>query len=125
MLLKHFFVEKIAHSSYLLGGSQTCAIIDPQRDVDIYIDKARELDLRITHIFETHLHADFISGHMELSHRTGATIYAPKQGNCTFDHKAVREDDLIQLEHIEIRVIETPGHTPEHISYVVTDTTRG
>lgn len=125
MLLKHFFVEKIAHSSYLLGGTQQCAIIDPQRDVDIYIDKARELDLRITHILETHLHADFISGHMELAHRTGATIYAPKQGNCTFAHNGVKEDELIQLEHIEIRVIETPGHTPEHISYVVTDTTRG
>ncbi len=125
MLLKHFFVDKIAHSSYLLGGAKSCAIIDPQRDVDIYIDTARNLDLDITLILETHLHADFVSGHMELADRTGATIYAPKAGNCTFHHQGLSEGDTIQLEKIEITIYETPGHTPEHISYVVSDITRG
>lgn len=125
MLLKHFYVEKIAHSSYLLGGTQKCAIIDPERDIEAYIETARDLDLDITHIFETHLHADFISGHMELAEKTGATIFAPKVGNCKFDHKAISEGDKINLENMEINILETPGHTPEHICYVVIDKSRG
>ncbi|MDD4898299.1 MAG: MBL fold metallo-hydrolase [Methanocellales archaeon] len=125
MLLKHFFAEKIAHSSYLLGGSNSCAIVDPQRDVDLYINTARDLDLDITHIFETHLHADFISGHLDLAEITGATIYAPKEGKCKFDHESLSEGDTITLEEMKIDVLETPGHTPEHISYIVTDKSRG
>ena len=125
MLLKHFFVEKIAHSSYLLGGTQSCAIVDPERDVDIYIDTARNLDLDVTHILETHLHADFVSGHMELAEKTGATIYAPKSGNCKFDHEAISEGDEINLENMKINILETPGHTPEHICYNVVDKSRG
>jgi len=89
MLLKHFFTGKIAHSSYILAGKESCAVIDPQRDVDLYIDEARALGVTITHILETHLHADFISGHMDLARRTGATIYAPKSAQCAFDHVAV------------------------------------
>jgi len=125
MLLKHFFIEKIAHSSYLLGGAKSCAIIDPQRDISIYIDTARDLDLDISYILETHLHADFVSGHLDLADRTGATVYAPKKGNCSFNHKALSEGDIIQLEKMQINIIETPGHTPEHISYIIIDTTRG
>ena len=75
MLLKHFFLEKIAHSSYILAGKETCAVIDPRRDVDIYINEARALGVAITHIILTHLHADFISGHMDLAKSTGAKIY--------------------------------------------------
>jgi len=82
MLLKHFFTGKIAHSSYILAGKESCAVIDPRRDVDLYIDEARALGVTITHILETHLHADFISGHMDLARRTGATIYAPKSAQC-------------------------------------------
>ncbi len=125
MLLKHFFVEKIAHSSYILAGRETCAVVDPQRDVDVYIDAARDLGVVITHILETHLHADFISGHMDLAQKTGATIYAPKSGACTFDHVALVEGDVIEIESMRLEVLETPGHTPEHICYVVTDTARG
>ena len=124
MLLKHFFVPKLAHSSYLLAGDRTCAIVDPRRDVQIYLDAAEELDLKITHILETHLHADFISGHMDLAELTGADIYAPASADCAFPHKALSEGDTFRLEDMTIRVIETPGHTPEHISYVVTDTSR-
>ena len=80
MLLKHFFVPKIAHSSYMLAGDRTCAIIDPRRDVQIYLDAAKSLDMKITHVIETHLHADFISGHIDLARATGATIYAPRAG---------------------------------------------
>lgn len=125
MLLQHFFTRKIAHSSYLLAGSDTCAIIDPRRDVDIYIEAARAQGVRITHILETHLHADFVSGHMDLAARTGATIYAPASARCAFDHVGLAEGDTVQIEHMRLDVLETPGHTPEHISCVVTDTTRG
>ncbi|MDA3837983.1 MAG: MBL fold metallo-hydrolase [Candidatus Delongbacteria bacterium] len=125
MLLKHYFISKIAHSSYILAGKDTCAVIDPRRDVDFYIEEARALGVTITHILETHLHADFISGHMDLAKRTGAKIYAPKSGKCTFDHVAVSEGDKITLEDMELQVLETPGHTPEHVSYVVVDKSRG
>ena len=125
MLLKHYFIGKIAHSSYILAGKESCAVIDPRRDVEFYIDEARQLGVNITHILETHLHADFISGHMDLARRTGATIYAPASGECAFDHQALKEGDVIRLEDMELRVIETPGHTPEHIAYVVSDHSRG
>lgn len=125
MLLKHFFVEKIAHSSYLLAGQKTCAIIDPQRDVDIYLHAARGLGVTITHILQTHLHADFISGHMDLASQTGAKIYAPRSAGFDFDHVPLSEGDTVLIEKIRLDVLETPGHTPEHTCYVVTDTTRG
>ena len=125
MLLKHFFVPKIAHSSYLLAGRKTCAVIDPQRDVDVYIHAARDLGVRITHVIETHLHADFISGHLELASRTGAIIVAPRSADCGFEHRAVAEGDTIELENMRLTVWETPGHTPEHVSYVVSDQNRG
>jgi hydroxyacylglutathione hydrolase len=125
MLLLPFFTEKIAHSSYILAGRKTCAVIDPRRDAGVYIDEAHARDLRITHILETHLHADFISGHMELADQTGAEICAPASGNCSFPHTPVEEGDLIQLEDMNLTVMETPGHTPEHVCYVVSDTSRG
>ena len=125
MLLKHFFVSKIAHSSYILAGKGTCAVIDPQRDVDLYIDAARELGVTITHILETHLHADFVSGHMDLAGRTGAKIYVPQSAECAFDHVALAEGDTVVLEDMRLDVLETPGHTPEHVCYVLTDTARG
>lgn len=124
MLLKHFFVSKIAHSSYILAGKNSCAVIDPQRDVDIYITQARALGVNITHILQTHLHADFVSGHMDLAQKTGAKIYVAKSAQCTFDHIPVAEGDTIELEDIVLEVLETPGHTPEHISYVVIDKSR-
>jgi glyoxylase-like metal-dependent hydrolase (beta-lactamase superfamily II)/rhodanese-related sulfurtransferase len=125
MLLKHYFLGKIAHSSYILAGKQTCAVIDPRRDVDIYINEARELGVTISHILETHLHADFVSGHMDLAAKTGARIYAPKSGNCKFEHVAVSEGDTIKIDDMRLDVLETPGHTPEHVVYVVTDKSRG
>ncbi|MDP3451948.1 MAG: rhodanese-like domain-containing protein [Bacteroidales bacterium] len=125
MLIKHFFINKIAHSSYILAGSDVCAVIDPQRDTDVYIKEARSLGVEITHILQTHLHADFVSGHMDLSKKTGAKIYVAKSAKCTFDHVAVSQGDTIEIEDILITVLETPGHTPEHLCFVVTDTTRG
>jgi hydroxyacylglutathione hydrolase len=125
MVVHQFFVKGIAHSSYLVGGDASCAIVDPRRDVQIYVDAARELGFKITHILETHLHADFISGHMDLARMTGARIYAPRSARCRFDHVPLAEGDSFRLENMRFAVLETPGHTPEHISYVVTDRSRG
>ena len=125
MFVQQFFVKGLAHSSYLLGGASTCAIIDPRRDIEIYLQAAADMGMKITHILETHLHADFISGHLDLAEATGAVIYAPKSAKCQFKHKAVKEGDTFKIEDMQIKVIETPGHTPEHISYIVTDTSRG
>lgn len=125
MLIKHIFTDKIAHSSYMIIGSRSCAVIDPQRDVDIYIEEARRRGVKITMIILTHLHADFVSGHIDLADRSGADIYAPLAAECTFQHKPVSEGDIIKLEDMRLEVIETPGHTPEHVSYTVTDLSRG
>lgn len=125
MIIKHYFVKKIAHSSYMLLGKKSAIVIDPSRDVDQYISEAEGYGVKITHILETHLHADFISGHMELAEKTGAKIYAPEKGKCAFDHTSLRENDEFMVEDLKISVIETPGHTPEHISYVMSDTARG
>ncbi len=124
MLLKHFFLGKIAHSSYILAGKNTCAVIDPQRDVDFYINEARALGVDITHIMQTHLHADFVSGHMDLAKKTGAKIYVAKSAGCTFDHVALVEGDTVELEDMVLEVLETPGHTPKQLSYVVIDQSR-
>ena len=125
MLIQQFFVKGLAHSSYLLGGESSCAIIDPRRDVDIYIGAAKALDLKITHILETHLHADFISGHMDLADKTGAAIYVPGAGNCRFEHVGIAEGDTFRIDDMRISVLDVAGHTPEHVAYVVTDLERG
>jgi glyoxylase-like metal-dependent hydrolase (beta-lactamase superfamily II)/rhodanese-related sulfurtransferase len=125
MLVQSFFVNGLSHLSYILGGSKTCAVIDPRRDTQIYLDTAKAMGVRITHILETHLHADFISGHLDLAEKTGAKIHAPKAGKCQFEHVALSEGDKIEIEDMELKILETPGHTPEHIVYTVTDHSRG
>ncbi len=125
MLLRHIFTPKIAHSSYMLLGKASCAVVDPRRDVSVYVREATRLGVRITHVLETHLHADFVSGHMELAAATGAAVCAPASANCDFDHVPLREGDVVELKDMRLEVVETPGHTPEHICYVVTDTSRG
>jgi len=125
MYIEQFYVPKIAHSSYLLGGKENCAIVDPRRDVDIYIETAKRMGFKITHILETHLHADFVSGHLELAEKTGAKIYAPASADCLFEHQPLKEGDEFKIDDVAIRVIETSGHTPEHLSYIVVDESRG
>lgn len=125
MFVQSFFVPGLAHLSYLLGGKNTCAIVDPQRDVEAYLSVAKGMGMRITHILETHLHADFVSGHMDLAARTGAEIIAPLAGKCSFPHRPVADGDEFQIEDMAVRVLDTPGHTPEHVTYAVTDRSRG
>ncbi len=124
MLIQQFFVGGLAHCSYLLGGAETCAVIDPRRDVRVYLEAIKSQGLRLTHILQTHLHADFVSGHLELAARTGAEIYAPRSASCTFPHRAVAEGDVFAVDDMEVRVLETPGHTPEHVVYAVADVAR-
>jgi glyoxylase-like metal-dependent hydrolase (beta-lactamase superfamily II) len=125
VFVKQFYVDGIAHTSYLLGGKDTCAIVDPKRDVEDYLATAKQMGMRITHILETHLHADFVSGHLDLAKITGAKIYAPKAGNCKYDHVAVGDGSSFGFEDIHVRVIDTPGHTPDCMCYIVTDKSRG
>lgn len=125
MFIQQFFIPGIAHSSYLIGAGSTCAIVDPARDVGRYLDAARDLNLTITHVLETHLHADFVSGHMDLADITGAGIYAPESGNCEFEHVPVSDSTQFEIEDILFEVRDTPGHTPDGVTYVISDRSRG
>jgi len=122
MYFKQFYLACLAHASYLIGSEGEAAIIDPQRDVDEYIKEAGAHGFKIKYIIETHLHADFVSGHRELSARTGAEIVFSETAGAAFPHRAVKEDDEIKLGKVMLRIIETPGHTPESICILVTDT---
>jgi hydroxyacylglutathione hydrolase len=121
MFFKQFYLGCLAQASYMIGSDGEAAVVDPRRDVDIYLEEARAQGLTIRHVIETHLHADFVSGHHELAQRTGAKIYFGAEAGAAFAHVPVREGDRIRLGKVELRVLETPGHTPESISLVVTD----
>ncbi len=119
--VEQFFLGCLAHASYLVGSEGVAAVIDPQRDVDIYIDAAKRKGLRIEHIIETHLHADFVSGHRELAERTGARIYLGDGSGATFPHMAVKDGDSIHFGNCRFDFMQTPGHTMESVSIAVTD----
>jgi glyoxylase-like metal-dependent hydrolase (beta-lactamase superfamily II)/rhodanese-related sulfurtransferase len=125
MIFEQFYLGCLAHASYLIGSDGVAAVVDPQRDVGIYIDAARQRGLRIAHIIETHLHADFVSGHHELAALTGAAIYLGEGSGATFPHHPVRDGDEISFGQIRLRFLQTPGHTLESVSVVVTDLERG
>lgn len=125
MFFEQFYLGCLAHASYLIGSEGVAAVIDPQRDVGIYIDTAAQLGLRIGHIIETHLHADFVSGHQELAQRTGATIYLGDGSGATFPHRAVRDGDTVDVGKCRLRFLQTPGHTLESVSIVVADLESG
>jgi hydroxyacylglutathione hydrolase len=121
MYFKQFYLACLAHASYLIGSEGEAAVVDPQRDVDEYITEAEAQELTIKYIIETHLHADFVSGHQELAARTGATIIFGAQANAAFAHRAVKEGDELLLGKLILRFMETPGHTPEGICVLVID----
>jgi hydroxyacylglutathione hydrolase len=121
VLVEHFFLGCLAHASYLVGSEGVAAVIDPQRDVDIYLDAAGQKDLKIEHIIETHLHADFVSGHHELAERTGARIYLGGGSGATFPHTAVEDGDSLQFGQCRFDFLTTPGHTVESICIAMSD----
>jgi len=121
MYFEQFYLGCLAHASYLLASEGEAVVVDPQRDVEIYLEAAKKQNVRILHIFETHLHADFVSGHKELAELTGATIYVGKAAGATYPHVDVQDGFELRVGKMRIRAQETPGHTPESICLIVTD----
>ena len=129
MFVKRFFEPSIAQASYLLGcqANGEAIVIDANRDVDQYLDAATQEGLRITHVTETHIHADYVSGSRELAQKTGATLYLSDEGDADWKYAFINEGrplhhgDHLQIGNIRIDVLHTPGHTPEHLSFLVTD----
>jgi hydroxyacylglutathione hydrolase len=120
-MFKQFYLPCLAQASYLIASNGEAAIVDPRRDVDEYIDFAREHGLTIRYVIETHLHADFVSGHRELAERTGAEIVFGARAAATLPHRAVADGDVLHVGEIELRAIETPGHTPESVSWLIVE----
>ena len=121
MYFKQFYLGCLAQASYLIGDGGEAAVVDPRRDVDEYLEEAEAHGLKIRHVIETHLHADFVSGHRELAARTGARIYFGAKAGARFDHVPVKEGDEIRMGNVVLRFLETPGHTPESVSVLVVD----
>jgi hydroxyacylglutathione hydrolase len=121
MEFQQFYLGCLAHASYLIGSEGEAAVVDPRRDVDEYVVEADRRRLRIRWVVETHLHADFVSGHRELAERTGATIVFGEKAGVPFPHRAVKDGDEIRLGKVVLRFLETPGHTPESVSVLVID----
>ena len=126
MFLQQFYVECLGHYSYLIGSTEAgvAFVVDPKRDIDDYLHTAQDLGLRITHILETHLHNDYVSGSRELAAASGAVIGHSAAAELRYDHQPLRDDDRLHFGELEVRVLETPGHTPEHLCYLVYDTKR-
>ncbi len=115
MFFKQFYLGCLAHASYLIGSKGEAAVVDPQRDVAQYIEEADKNGLKIKYIFETHVHADFVSGHKELAELTGASILCSDKAYAGFDHRPVVDGSVIELGDLTIKVLATPGHTPDSI----------
>lgn len=127
MFFEHIYDNSLAQGSYLIGCQATgeAIVVDAKRDVDTYIELVRKNKLRITHITETHIHADFLSGSRELAALTGATLYLSDEGGedwqYQFSHVGLKDGDVINVGNLTLTVLHTPGHTPESISFIVTD----
>jgi glyoxylase-like metal-dependent hydrolase (beta-lactamase superfamily II)/rhodanese-related sulfurtransferase len=123
MVLEQHYLGCLAHASYLVADEDAgvAAVVDPQRDIDRYLESADRLGCRIAHVFLTHLHADFIAGHLELRQRTGATIHLGAQANAAYPFAGMADGDGIMLGRVRLQVLETPGHSPESISILVFD----
>lgn len=121
MYLKQFYLGCLSHGSYLIGSNGEGAVIDPQRDIEQYIQEAEKEGLSIKYIIETHLHADFVSGHRELAAKTGAPIVFSHKAGAAFPHIAVVDGDILKLGTVDLSIIETPGHTPESICILAKD----
>ena len=128
MIVKRLFEPLIAQNSYLIGcaAAGEAIVIDPNRDVQQYLDAAEAAKLRITHVTETHIHADFVSGARELARRTGATLCLSDEGDAHWKYqyahdRKIKHGDRMTIGNVAIDVLHTPGHTPEHLSFLITD----
>ena len=121
--IEPFVDTGLGNSAYLIGSHDTKQgiLIDPLRDVDQYLHAASERGIRVTHVLDTHLHADFVSGNREIAHQTGAVIGASAEAKVGFDHQPLTEESVIDLGAFQVRVMTTPGHTPEHISFLLVE----
>lgn len=123
MIFKQFYLPCLAHASYLIGDEQTgtAAVVDPQRDTDQYIALAAEHALKIKHVFLTHFHADFVAGHLELRDRVGAKIYLGAPAKAKYAFTPLHDGEILEFGRVRLKILETPGHTPESISILVYD----
>src|SRR5882724_9887925 len=123
MIFKQFYLGCLAHASYLIGdeATGTAAVVDPQRDTDQYIAFAAEHKLKIKHVLLTHLHADFVAGHLELRDRVGAAIYLGAAAKAGYAFSPLADGDMLEFGQVRLKILETPGHTPESISILVYD----
>src|SRR5579862_1988567 len=123
MILKQFYLPCLAHASYLIGDEETgtAAVVDPQRDTEQYLAFAGEHALKIKHVILTHLHADFVAGHLELRELAGATIYLGAAAKASYAFTPLHDSDTIEFGRVRLKALETPGHTPESISILVYD----
>jgi hydroxyacylglutathione hydrolase len=126
VILKQFYLNCLAHASYLIGDKQTgnAVVVDPQRDIERYLEFAAAHKLRIQHVILTHLHADFIAGHLELRDRVGATIYLGAKAKAEYRFTPLADGTTIEFGRVRLKALETPGHTPESISILVYDLDR-
>lgn len=128
MFFQHVYDKTLAQASYFIGCQKAgvAAVIDPKRDVDTYLEIAKQNNMQITHIFETHIHADFLSGSRELAAITGAKMYLSDEGGegwqYEFAHEGLKHGTEVMVGNLKIEVLHTPGHTPESISFLLTDT---
>lgn len=131
MLLRYFYDEKLAHASYMVGCEKTgqAVIVDPMRHIELYIKEAEKKGMKIVGALETHIHADFVSGARELAHHLGAVVYVSDEGGEKwayqnlerFDHTFLKDGDQFDIGALTFEVVHTPGHTPESISFLLTD----
>ncbi|HEY3901180.1 MAG TPA: MBL fold metallo-hydrolase [Chthoniobacter sp.] len=119
MFEKRFYVTGLAHASYLFGANGEAAVVDPKRDVDDYIESATAAGLKIVAIFNSHPHADFVSGYLELAERTGARIYVSHRAPVTYPHTPLHDGEIVHVGSLEVVALETPGHSPDSLSFLV------
>ncbi len=126
MIFKQFYLNCLAHASYLIGDEETrtAAVVDPQRDIERYLTFAAEQNLQIKHVILTHLHADFVAGHLELRDRAGATIYLGAKAKAEYRFTPLADQSVIEFGRVRLKALETPGHTPESISILLYDLER-
>src|SRR5580693_2906531 len=126
MIFKQFYLNCLAHASYLIGDEETrtATVVDPQRDIERYLEFAAENKMQIKHVILTHLHADFIAGHLELRDRAGATIYLGAKAQAEYRFTPLADGSVVEFGRLRLKALETPGHTPESISILVYDLDR-